>query len=191
MDFLSLLFLACALSTDAFAVAFCKGFTAKSHIKHYLIIGLYFGLFQAIMPTIGFFIGTELMHFIGKIDHWIAFILLSLVGLKMIKESFEKRDCPKDSAQFDFKTMIILAIATSIDALAVGVSFAFLAIKLWFAVLVIGVTTFILSIFGLYLGINWCKKGKFGTKVASMAEAIGGVILIAIGVKILIQHIFE
>ncbi|EAH5193780.1 hypothetical protein HCU49_001682, partial [Campylobacter jejuni] len=113
MDFYSLIFLSCALGMDAFAVSLCKGFSVKKlHLKHYLIVGIYFGGFQALMPTIGYFIGITFASFIASIDHWIAFILLSLIGLKMIKESLENENCDSNANQFGFKTMLALAIAT-------------------------------------------------------------------------------
>ncbi|NDJ27665.1 hypothetical protein DMB95_06760 [Campylobacter sp. MIT 12-8780] len=186
MDILSLVFLACALSMDAFAVALCKGFSVNElKIKHFLIVGLYFGGFQALMPLIGYFLGSALSSFIDDYDHWIAFILLSLIGLKMIKESRQKDSCDANSDQFGFQTMFLLAMATSIDALAVGVSFAFLHIEIFSSVLIIGVITFIFSALALKIG------KKFGTKFKEKAEFIGGVVLICIGAKILLQHLLE
>ncbi|HEH4075945.1 TPA: manganese efflux pump, partial [Campylobacter jejuni] len=167
MDFYSLIFLSCALGMDAFAVSLCKGFSVKKlHLKHYLIVGIYFGGFQALMPTIGYFIGITFASFIASIDHWIAFILLSLIGLKMIKESLENENCDSNANQFGFKTMLSLAIATSIDALAVGVSFAFLNVNLLLAIFLIGIITFILCIIALKIG------NKFGIYLKNKAELL-------------------
>ncbi|EKK5707750.1 manganese efflux pump [Campylobacter jejuni] len=185
MDFYSLIFLSCALGMDAFAVSLCKGFSVKKlHLKHYLIVGIYFGGFQALMPTIGYFIGITFASFIASIDHWIAFILLSLIGLKMIKESLENENCDSNANQFGFKTMLALAIATSIDALAVGVSFAFLNVNLLLAIFLIGIITFILCIIALKIG------NKFGIYLKNKAELLSGLVLIILGVKILIEHLF-
>lgn len=175
MDFYSLIFLSCALGMDAFAVSLCKGFSVKKlHLKHYLIVGIYFGGFQALMPTIGYFIGIT----------FASFILLSLIGLKMIKESLENENCDSNANQFGFKTMLALAIATSIDALAVGVSFAFLNVNLLLAIFLIGIITFILCIIALKIG------NKFGIYLKNKAELLGGLVLIILGVKILIEHLF-
>ena len=134
MDLLSLLLVACALSMDAFAVSLCKGFsTSRLNLQHYLKVGIYFGAFQALMPLLGFYIGQSFSSFVDKIDHYIAFILLSLIGLKMIKESRQKKDeCDDSCADFSHKTMSFLALATSIDALAIGVSIAFLDENIFF-----------------------------------------------------------
>ncbi|EGK8048389.1 manganese efflux pump [Campylobacter lari] len=184
MDILSLIVLSFALAADAFAVSLCKGFSAKKlKLKHYLIVGLYFGGFQALMPAIGYILGSSFGSFVEKIDHWIAFILLSIIGGKMIQESFKKDSCKENSNLFDFKTMIALAIATSIDALAVGVSFAFLKVDLFIALLCIGAITFIMCILALKIG------NKFGTYLKSKAEFLGGTILILLAVKILFEHL--
>ncbi|MFQ6342761.1 manganese efflux pump MntP family protein [Campylobacter sp. VTCC 70190] len=185
MDFYSLIFLSCALGMDAFAVSLCKGFSVKKlHLKHYFIVGIYFGGFQALMPTIGYFIGIAFASFIASIDHWIAFALLSLIGLKMIKESFGDENCDTNANQFGFKTMSALALATSIDALAVGISFAFLKVNLFLAVFLIGLITFILCMLALKIG------NQFGIHLKNKAELLGGVVLIILGVKILIEHLF-
>lgn len=187
MDILSLFFLACALSADAFAVSLCKGFCVKDlKLKHYLIVGCYFGGFQALMPLIGFFLGKALASYISNYDHWIAFVLLSFVGAKMIMESRKSDDesCDTSDSQFSTKTMLALAIATSIDALAVGVSFAFLHINIIFSVVLIGCVTFVFCLLGIKIG------SKFGTKLKDKAELLGGVVLILIGCKILFGHLF-
>ncbi|AJC85562.1 manganese efflux pump MntP [Campylobacter sp. RM16704] len=185
MDISSLVVLSFALAADAFAVSLCKGFSAKKiKLKHYLIVGLYFGSFQALMPAIGYIIGIYFNSFVEKIDHWIAFFLLGFIGIKMIKESLENENCKENSNLFDFKTMLALAIATSIDALAVGVSFAFLKVNLIVASLLIGFITFIMCVLALKIG------NKFGTYLKSKAEFLGGAILIMLGFKILIEHLF-
>ena len=183
MSIFELFLLAVGLSMDAFAVSVCKGLSVKQlKPKHALLAGLYFGGFQALMPVIGYFAGSYFADIISSYDHWIVFILLLLIGGNMIKESFEKdEDDLNDS--FDFKTMLLLAIATSIDALAVGVSFAFLKVNIIYAALFIGVTTFILSAVGIKIG------NIFGTRYRSKAELAGGIILILIGLKVLLEHL--
>lgn len=186
MGIIELLLIAIGLSMDAFAVSVCKGLaTQKLAPKHYLITGLWFGGFQALMPTIGYFLGSTFEQYITSIDHWIAFILLAVIGINMIKESFsdEAEDC---NDCFAIKTMLIMAIATSIDALAIGITFAFMIKNfayLIFAVTAIGVITFLLSALGIKIG------NAFGTRYKSKAELAGGIILVLIGVKILIEGI--
>lgn len=183
MSFLDLFITAVALSMDAFAVSVCKGLAVgKLSPKHFLTAGLYFGGFQALMPLIGCFLGVSFSSLVESFDHWIAFILLGIIGANMIKESFsgEDDDC---NCSFGLKAMIPLAVATSIDALAVGVTFAFLKVDILSAVLLIGVTTLVLSGLGVYLG------HKFGSRYNSKAELAGGVILILIGTKILLEHL--
>ncbi|TKX31854.1 manganese efflux pump MntP [Campylobacter aviculae] len=185
MDYISLIFLSCALAMDAFAVSLCKGFSVKKlNLRHYFIVGIYFGGFQALMPALGYIIGISFASFIASIDHWVAFILLGLIGLKMIKESFESENCDTNANQFGFKIMFALAFATSIDALAVGVSFAFLEVNLSIALLLIGLITFILCTIALKIG------NKFGVFLKNKAEFLGGVVLIVLGIKILIEHLF-
>lgn len=147
-----------------------------------LTAGLYFGAFQALMPLVGFLLGFKLERFIVSIDHWIAFVLLAIIGGNMIKEAFGGEDDEHD-ASFSFKAMLPLAVATSIDALAVGISFAFLGVDIVTAALLIGVTTFLLSAVGVLVG------NAFGTKYKSKAELAGGVVLILIGLKILLEHL--
>ena len=184
MGVIELLVLALGLSMDAFAVSICKGLSVpKLQVKHCLICGVYFGGFQALMPLIGWALGIRFQSMITNIDHWIAFVLLAVIGANMIKESFSKEEeCP--DASFGFKTMLTLAVATSIDALAVGVSFAFLDVSIVPAVLLIGVTTFVCSAVGVKIG------NVFGNRFQSKAEFLGGLVLIAIGLKILIEHLF-
>ena len=184
MGVIELLVLALGLSMDAFAVSICKGLSVpKLQAKHCLICGVYFGGFQALMPLIGWALGIRFQSMITNIDHWIAFVLLAVIGANMIKESFSKEEeCP--GASFGFKTMLSLAVATSIDALAVGVTFAFLDVSIVPDVLLIGVTTFVCSAVGVKIG------NVFGNRFQSKAEFLGGLVLIAIGLKILIEHLF-
>ena len=183
MNFLTLLSLAIALSMDAFSVSICKGLTTKKFsIKTAISCGLWFGFFQALMPVIGYFLGIQFESLITSIDHWIAFGLLFLIGANMIREAFGDED-DKNSSKNDIKTMFLLAIATSIDALAIGVTFAFLQVNIWTAILIIGVTTFIFSFVGVAIG------NFFGSKYSKPASIIGGVILILIGTKILLEHL--
>lgn len=182
MTFLEILIIGIGLAMDAFAVSICKGLsTRKLEFKHALICGGYFGLFQGLMPLIGYILGVQFKAKIENIDHWIAFILLVLIGLNMIKESFENEE--DTTPDFSFKAMLPLAIATSIDALAVGVTFAFLNVNILYAVIVIAVTTFIISMCGVKIG------HVFGSRYKSKAEMAGGLILILMGLKILLEHL--
>ncbi|MCD7950813.1 MAG: manganese efflux pump MntP family protein [Erysipelotrichaceae bacterium] len=183
MGFFEVVFIGVGLSMDAFAVSICKGLsTRKLSVKHALICGLWFGIFQALMPTIGYILGVQFADKIESIDHWIAFILLALIGLNMIKEALEDED-EDIEPDFSFKAMLPLAVATSIDALAVGVTFAFLNVNIISSVLIIGCTTFVISIVGVVIG------HIFGTRYKARAEIVGGVILILIGLKILLEHL--
>ena len=154
----------------------------KMNWKKAIIIGLYFGGLQALMPTLGFFLGTAFQNLITSIDHWIAFILLGIIGGEMIKESFDD-DSENKNDDVSFKTMTVLAIATSIDALAIGITFAFLKVNLVLAVSLIGIITFILSVAGTKIG------NRFGDKYENKAELVGGIILVLLGVKILLEHL--
>ena len=184
MGILELLILAIGLSMDAFAVSVCKGLAMKKlEFKNMAIVGLWFGGFQALMPTIGYFLGVQFKNQITAIDHWIAFVLLGIIGANMIKEACSKDDEEEVKANLDVKTMFMLAIATSIDALAVGITFAFLSVNLVHAVTFIGITTFILSALGVGIG------NIFGTKYKAKAEIAGGIILILLGIKILLEHL--
>ncbi len=183
MDIWTLLILAIGVSMDAFAVSICKGLAMKQiKFKHMLIVGLWFGGFQALMPLIGYFLGIQFETYITAYDHWIAFILLALIGGNMIKEALSNEEETAD-ASLAVKIMLVLAIATSIDALALGVTFAFLQVNIWEAVSFIGVVTFLFSVAGLKIG------NVFGTKYKSKAEFVGGVILILLGIKILLEHL--
>ncbi len=182
MNFIELFLIAVGLSMDAFAVSVCKGLSVKRlSPKHALLVGIYFGGFQFLMPVIGYLLGFRFEHIITNIDHWIAFVLLAFIGGSMIKESFGKSEELNDD--FSFKTMLMMAVATSIDALAVGITFAFLSVRILPAAGLIGITTFIISGAGIYIG------NVFGAKYKSKAELAGGVILILIGVKILLEHL--
>lgn len=184
MRFFELFLIAVGLSMDAFAVSVCKGLSVqKLRWKHYVIIGLWFGGFQAIMPAIGYLLGSTFEKYITSVDHWVAFVLLSLIGGNMLKEGLSHQEEKTDDS-FAVETMLLLAVATSIDALAVGITFALLPdVKILSAVSLIGATTFILSAFGLRVG------NIFGLKYKSKAEVTGGIILILIGLKILLEHL--
>ena len=186
MGLAELFILAVGLSMDAFAVSVCKGLSAgRVRFKHMLACGAWFGGFQALMPLIGYLLGVRFQKFIVSFDHWIAFVLLGIIGANMIREALGKDDGDDDiPAAFGPKSMFPLAVATSIDALAVGVTFAFLQVKIVPAVSFIGVITFVLSGIGVkaggFLGMKWKKRAEFA----------GGVILVLIGLKILIEHLF-
>lgn len=183
MSFLEILLISIGLAMDAFAVSVCKGLAmTKMNWKKATIIGLYFGIFQAIMPIIGYYLGESFQGLVTSIDHWIIFGLLIFIGGNMIKEALDKEK-QEVNDNIDIKTMTILAIATSIDALAVGITLAFLEINLILSVSLIGIITFILSVIGVKIG------NQFGTKYEKKAEFVGGLILILIGVKILLEHL--
>lgn len=183
MGLIELLIIAVGLSMDAFAVSICKGLSlGKIKFKHMCIAGLWFGGFQALMPAIGYFLGSFFSDMVTKYAHWVAFLLLSFIGGNMIKESFEKDECENcGDAAMDVKTMFVLAIATSIDAMAVGVSFAFLQVQIVPAVTFIGIITFICSGLGVKIG------SIFGSKYKSKAEFAGGIVLIIMGLKTLLE----
>lgn len=183
MDLFSLFTIAVGLSMDAFAVSICKGLAMqKISFKKALIVGLWFGGFQALMPFAGYLLGVQFESRISAVDHWIAFVLLLLIGGNMIRESFSKEE-EKEDASLDFKTMLLLAVATSIDALAVGVTFAFLRVSILPAISLIGCTTLLISMLGVRIG------HVFGTRYKNKAELAGGIILILIGCKILLEHL--
>lgn len=185
MSFWEILLLAVGVSMDAFAVSIGKGLSAqRASWREALTVGLWFGGFQALMPVIGYYLGISFADLVTKVDHWIAFGLLLLIGGNMIREALQPEDEKTADTSFGFKTMLVLAIATSIDALAVGISFAFLGTNLWRAILIIGLTTFAFSAVGLLIG------KKVGSRFHAGAEILGGVILIAIGIKILVEHLF-
>ena len=186
--FIELFLLGVGLSMDAFAVSVCKGLgMRKLNKKQAVIIGLYFGGFQALMPLIGWLLGSQFQKYITSIDHWIAFILLGFIGGKMIIEAVrewnEEEIVEVTDAPIDHKNMLVLAVATSIDALAVGITFAFLQVSILPAVTVIGCTTFVLSAAGIKIG------HVFGARYQSRAELAGGIVLIVLGCKILLEHL--
>ena len=184
LTFLELLLIAVGVSMDAFSVSICKGLTTKRFsLKMALTCGLWFGAFQALMPVVGFFLGAQFARFIESVDHWIAFGLLFLIGANMIREAIVSKEDSKQTNALDFRTMLLLAVATSIDALAVGVSFACIQVELWSSVALIGLTTFVFSVVGVKIG------NVFGTKFKKNAEVFGGIILILIGLKILLEHL--
>ena len=183
MSLWELFVIAVGLSMDACAVSVCKGLSVpRVLLRHSLICGAYFGLFQAVMPLIGWLLGVQFQTVIASIDHWIAFVLLGMIGFNMIRESREEEEECLDCS-FHFRAMLPLAVATSIDALAVGVTFAFLQVDIVPAVCFIGVTTFVLSAVGVRVG------AAFGNRFGSKAELAGGIILILMGAKILLEHL--
>ena len=186
MGFVELFLIGVGLSADAFSVAVCKGLNMrKLNLKHAYIIALFFGVFQAVMPLIGYFLGTSFSGYIESFDHWIAFALLAFIGGKMIVEVIREKDDEAEEQTDVLKIgeLTVMAVATSIDALAVGITFAFLKVNILFSVILIGVTTFALSLLGVIIG------NKFGAKYKSKAELAGGIILVLIGVKILMEHL--
>ena len=184
MTYIELFVIAVGLSMDAFAVSICKGLSVRNLKPHHAVIcGAYFGGFQALMPVIGWLLGRQFEVLIKSIDHWIAFALLVLIGANMIREAVKNEEENLNDS-FTPRTMLPLAVATSIDALAVGVTFAFLDVEIVPAVSMIGVTTFVLSAVGVKIG------NVFGAKYKSKAELVGGIVLVAMGIKILIEHLF-
>ena len=183
MGALEILLIGIGLAMDAFAVSICKGLSMKSmNWKKAIIVGLYFGIFQALMPVLGYFLGATFESLVTKIDHWIAFALLTFIGINMLREAFgNEQENYNDSV--DFKTMVILAIATSVDALAVGITFAFLKVNMLLAAIIIGIVTFVICVIGVKIG------NKFGNKYERKAEIVGGLILILMGIKTLLEHL--
>ena len=183
MCLIELFLIAVGLSMDAFAVSVCKGLAMpKCTFKKAAIVGLWFGGFQALMPAIGYILGAQFQEAIASIDHWIAFVLLALIGGNMIHEALDNDEEEAD-ASLDVKTMFLLAVATSIDALAIGITFAFLKVNIIPAVCFIGIVTFIISFAGVKIG------NVFGARYKNKAEIVGGVILILLGLKILLEHL--
>lgn len=182
MGIVELLIIAVGLSMDAFAVSIGKGLSLRCiKLRHALSVGLWFGGFQALMPLAGYLLGASFASIVADVDHWIAFVLLGVIGGNMIRDSIVKEDDKHDD-NFSVRVMFMLAVATSIDALAVGVSFAFLCVKIISAVITIGVTTFLFSVAGLKIG------NVFGSRYKSKAEFIGGLVLVLMGAKILAEH---
>ena len=189
MGIIELLLLAVGVSMDAFAVSICKGLAMKkATVKGCMTCGVWFGGFQALMPTIGFFLGTLFAEAIQAVDHWVAFILLAIIGANMLKEAFEKEEecgcCDEQNADLSPKTMFVMAVATSIDALAVGISLAMAGnVNIWMAAAFIGVCTCGFSAVGVKIG------NVFGSRFEKKAQLAGGVILILIGLNILLEHL--
>ena len=182
MSIAEILILSVGLAMDACVISVCKGLSVRRvMLRHAFCVGLYFGIFQGLMPLIGYLLGTNFASLIVSVDHWIAFSLLSVLGLNMIKESFEEAECQNPS--FSVKVMLPMAIATSIDALAIGISFAFLNVAVIPAVCSIAIITFALSVAGIYVG------NIFGAKYKSKAEMVGGLVLVCMGIKILFEHL--
>ena len=184
MNFAELLLLGVGLSMDAFAVSVCKGLaTRRPSLKNMAACGLWFGGFQALMPLIGFYLGSLFAEAIEAVDHWVAFVLLALIGINMIREAVSG-ETEHEDADFSVRTMLTMAIATSIDALAVGISLAMSGgVQIWSAIAIIGVTTCLLSMLGVKLG------SVFGNRFEKKAQIAGGVILILLGLKILLEHL--
>ena len=183
MTLIEILIIAVGVSMDAFAVSICKGLSvSRLRPRNVLSVALWFGGFQALMPLIGYFLGVSFADFVSSVDHWIAFVLLGIIGGNMIREAFGKDDDEHSDSDFSFRTMLALAIATSIDALAIGVSFAFLKVNIWEAVILIGLITGAFSATGIFVG------NVFGSRYKSKAEFLGGLILIVMGLKILLEH---
>lgn len=183
MGIIEIILLGIGLSMDAFAVSVCKGLSvSKLQIKHALTVGIYFGGFQALMPLIGYLLGTRFQSLIASVDHWIVFALLVLIGANMVREAIGEEGEEKNDS-FSFCTMLPLAVATSIDALAVGITFAFLQVQIVLAISLIGCITFVLSAAGIKIG------NVFGARYKKKAEITGGAILILLGTKILLEHL--
>lgn len=183
MGILTIIIIAIGLAMDAFAVSICKGLSMKKMSwKKGVIIGGYFGFFQALMPLVGYLLGIGFQDKVTGVDHWIAFILLGIIGINMIKEALSKEEEEKNDS-VNFKEMIVLAIATSIDALAVGITMAFLEVNIALAITIIGIITFAISVIGVKIG------NIFGNKYEKKAELAGGIILILMGIKILLEHL--
>lgn len=188
MGILELLLIGVSLSMDAFAVSLCQGLSMpRLNWRHAGVIALFFGGFQALMPMIGWLLGSQFAGYIQNFDHWVAFILLLLIGGNMVREAFSpeeesEEDCASGE-RLDLKRLFLMAVATSIDALAIGVTFAFLEVQILSAASVIGITTFVISFFGVAIG------NYFGTRYQKRAEITGGVILILLGAKILLEHL--
>jgi len=184
MSIIEFLLIGVGLAMDAFAVACCRGVEMKKFAwKNAVLIALFFGFFQALMPLIGWAAGYQFQKYIMAVDHYIAFGLLALLGLKMIYDGIKKDKNEKCPSKFSFWTLLVLSIATSIDALVVGITFAFINANIWIAISIIGSVTFLLSFIGVWLG------QKIGTKLKGFAEIAGGIILILIGTKILLEHL--
>ena len=187
MGFVELFLVAVGLSMDAFAVSVCKGLCMKRlDVRQALVIALFFGGFQALMPLVGWALGTQFEQYITPVDHWIAFVLLAFIGGKMLWDAFrggeEELSCPADG-KLDLRELVMLSVATSIDALAVGITFAFLRVDIVSSVALIGATTFVLALAGVAVG------HRFGARYEKPATIVGGIVLVLIGTKILLEHL--
>ena len=180
-----LILISFSLSADAFSVSLCKGLKmGKFNLKHALVTGGFFGFFQALMPVIGWLLGIQFISYIEKYDHIIAFVLLAFIGVKMIVDAVKDRNKEEGGANLDIKELFLMAIATSIDALAVGITFSFESdLNIFFSAAVIGIITFAVCVAGVFIG------NRFGAKLKSKAAIVGGCVLIALGIKILIEGI--
>lgn len=184
MGIIEIILLGIGLAMDSFAVSICKGLSVRGlKAKHILTAGLYFGGFQALMPLLGYFLGSRFQGVIASVDHWVAFVLLVLLGLNMVREALGKEEEENNNASFSFRVMLPLAVATSIDALAVGITFAFLHVQILLAIALIGGITFVISAAGILIG------NVFGIRFRKKAELVGGVILILLGTRILLEHL--
>ena len=188
MGFIEFFLTGIGLSMDAFAVAICKGLgMRKVNYKQMLLIALFFGGFQALMPLLGWLLGRQFEQYITSVDHWIAFTLLVLIGANMLRDARKEDDTTDAETVYDaplpLGQLLLMAIATSIDALAVGISFAFLGVNIWLAIAIIGTTTFLISAAGVFIG------NRFGNRYEKRATIAGGIILILLGVKILLEHL--
>ena len=182
MGIIELIIISISLAMDAFSASICKGLNEKRiNLKNSLTVALYFGFFQSLMPTIGYYLGSFFSDKINAIDHYLAFLLLSFIGISMIKEANINKE---NNQNINFKEMIILSIATSIDALIIGITFSFLNVNLFYSIMIIGIITFILTFIGYNIGLY------FGIKYQKKAQIIGGIILIIMGLKILFEHLF-
>lgn len=186
MSLVELILIAVALSMDAFAVSISKGLAVRRiQLSHSVSVAIWFGGFQALMPLVGYLLGVSFAHLVHHVDHWIAFVLLAIIGVNMIREAWGSGDsCENVKADFSVVNMLLLAVATSIDALAVGVSFAFLGVDILYSITVIGIVTALFSVLGLRIG------QMFGCRYKSKAEIFGGVVLVLLGVKILVEHLY-
>ena len=183
MHFTEIILLAIGVAMDAFAASICKGIPLKKVApKHAMLTAIWFGGFQALLPLIGYYLGASFSDFVSSIDHWIAFLLLGIIGVNMLRESFQKDECCSDKSDFSVRAMFPVALATSIDAMAVGVSLSFMDVNIWMAVLAIGIITAMFSGAGVYIG------NMFGNRYKSKAEMTGGLILVVMGVRILLEH---
>lgn len=183
MSFIEVLLVSFGVSMDSFSMSVCKGLSIKKNcLKKGLIISLYFAVFQGGMPLIGYYLGKSFESFIVSVDHWIAFILLSLIGLGMIGDFFSKKK-KRSNDKVDFMTMLPLALAISIDALTIGITFVFLDVNEWMASFLIGITTFVMSMIGVKIG------NVFGRKFEKIAKLCGGIVLVVLGIKILTEHL--